>query len=191
MTFGRPHCILVEARHEYVATGTPCSAPPTVEIPAGFLCYRHVQLRPATSHCRDEPGAIEGISDHRMLMCILPLDCPIPMQTVAQTIINFEEANDAPIQTYLAHEFSAFSELASDPLSDVNDVWLRFKAIVSHCVTNFIPVKLKKPLKNNPWITREVIHAKRQLKRIRKANKAAGTNPSNASRLALAAKHFK
>lgn len=134
---------------------------------------------------------IEGISDHRMPMCILPLDCPIPMQTVAQTIINFEEANDAPIQTYLAHEFSAFSELASDPLSDVNDVWLRFKAIVSHCVTNFIPVKLKKPLKNNPWITREVIHAKRQLKRIRKANKAAGTNPSNASRLALAAKHFK
>lgn len=80
-------------------------------------------------------------------MCVLPLDCSIPMQTAAQTIINFDKANDASIQTYLAHEFPVFLELASDPLSDVNDVWLCFKAIVSHCVTNFIPVRLKKPLK--------------------------------------------
>lgn len=134
---------------------------------------------------------IEGISDHRIPMCVLPLDCSIPMQTAAQTIINFDKANDASIQTYLAHKFPVFSELASDPLSDVNDVWLCFKDIVSHCVTHFIPVRLKKPLKNNPWITREVIHAKRQLKRIRKANKVPGTNPSNASRLALAVKTFK
>lgn len=62
---------------------------------------------------------------------------------------------------------------------------------MSHCVTNFIPVKFKKKtLKNNPWTTGEVMHAKHQLERIRKENKVTGTNPSNASRLALA-KNFK
>lgn len=63
---------------------------------------------------------IEGISDHNIPMCILPLDYKIWVQTTAQTIINFDKADDA-------HEFQAISALASDPLTDVNVVCVRFK----------------------------------------------------------------
>lgn len=103
----------------------------------------------------------------------------------------FRQSKYAPIQTYLPHKFLEFSELPSDPLNDVNYLWLRFKASVALCNKFYsCKVKKKKTLKNNPWTTGEVMHAKHQLERIRKENKVTGTNPSNASRLALA-KNFK
>lgn len=56
----------------------------------------------------------------------------------------------------------------------MNALWLRFKHIVSHCTNNFILLRLTRPQKKNPCITREVLHAKRKVKRLRTAVKQDG-----------------
>lgn len=74
--------------------------------------------------------------------------------------MNLLQADDASILTHLAQELEIFSDLATDPMTDVNSLWSNFKATVTYCMTHFVPLKTKRPQKHNPSITCEVIHAK-------------------------------
>lgn len=93
--------------------------------------------------------------------------------------------------TYLAHEFQSFSQMASDPLINVNDLWFRFKSIIVNSIKNYIPLRTLKTRQHNPWISRNVIHAKRKVKRLRCTLKTKGGSPLVNSRLKSATKDFK
>lgn len=108
---------------------------------------------------------IPGISDHQIPICKLKLGFSITLRSTVTTVRNFHKSDDAgdagiklTILAYLAQEFDEFSSLAVDPLTDVNRVWSSYKAIVTFCITNFIPLKAKSQRKHNPWMTREVLH---------------------------------
>ncbi|CAN7937105.1 unnamed protein product [Ixodes hexagonus] len=60
-----------------------------------------------------------------------------------------------------------FRDLSST--QSVNTMLSHFKNIVSCCITNFNPPRVKTKDKHTPWITREIIHHKRKIKRLRKA----------------------
>lgn len=112
-------------------------------------------------------NVVPGISDHHIPICKLKLGFSITSRSTVTTVRNFHKADDASILAYLAHEFDKFSTLAVNPLTDVNRIWSSFKAIVTFCITNFIPLKAKRQRKHNPWVTREVLQAKRKVKRLR------------------------
>lgn len=112
---------------------------------------------------------VEGILDHRVPICRLTLDHSLHFQSIVTHVPNFSKADDASVLTCLAHESCEFMELNCDPVTTVNDLWLRFKHIVYYCMNYSIPLRLTRPQRNNPWITREILHAKRKVKRLRKA----------------------
>lgn len=108
-----------------------------------------------------------GISDHAMVLlsCNLEKPCIVPSEIVS--VKDFSRARDESVLDYLEIKFNSFQG------SDVNILWDQFKQICTYCLDNFIPNKTKKTRKSNPWITREVLHLKRKLKRIRKRGAAA------------------
>lgn len=61
-------------------------------------------------------------------------------------------------------------------------LWQRFKSIIFFCIRSYIPTKIKRTKKHNPWINREIIHAKRKVKRLRKLLKK---KPNFQTRLSL------
>lgn len=140
------------------------------------------------NHVRTD--VIRGISDHDVPVCVLPL-VGITAHFPVSTVSDFQNADDNSILTYLDHEFQPFSQMGSNASVDVHSLWLRFKSIVLYCVTNYVPTKTKRPPKNNPWITREVIQAKRRLKRLRTTIKIKGGNKSSVTKLPNAIAEFK
>lgn len=105
----------------------------------------------------------DGISDHKMVFfkCNMSVCHANPAQV--KMYYDFERANDESVVDHLEQYFDGF-----DQMTDVNEMWLRFRSAVNHCIINFIPQKQKKIKRQNPWITREILHAKRKLKRLRK-----------------------
>lgn len=56
-----------------------------------------------------------------------------------------------------------------DPVtSTTNELWLRFRGIVQHCIQKFVPLRVRRVKKFNPWITRDILHLKRKIRRVRK-----------------------
>ena len=82
---------------------------------------------------------VDGISDHRIVLCTLPLATPIRLSGSAKYVLSFNKANDAAIMTYLSHEYSEFSELCADNNASIDEVWPQFKHHIMHCISNFIP----------------------------------------------------
>lgn len=48
-------------------------------------------------------------------------------------------------------------------------MWLYLKNLISYCIETYVPTRVKQTAKHNPWITREIIHHKRKIRRMRKA----------------------
>lgn len=134
---------------------------------------------------------IDGFSDHDIPKCTLPLHTVVPKIAPQRHVVDFSRSNDASVTTYLVHEFHSFSQMACDPLIHVNTLWLQFKSIIANSIENYIPLKTLKIRKHNPWITRDVIHAKRKVKRLRRSLKTKGENPSENGRLRHATKNLK
>lgn len=87
------------------------------------------------------------------------------------TYLNFTSADDNAIIDYLPFQFTAFEELSVHPSTDIETLWRKFKTAILHCVLKYIPCKVKTTRKQNPWISRDISHAKRKVKRIRKSLK--------------------
>lgn len=140
---------------------------------------------------RIKTDVVHGISDHDVPVCFVPLDGTITTHSSVSVVTDFENADDDSVLTHLAHEFQHFSETGSHASIDVDSLWLHFKSVVLYCIAHYIPTKTKRPPKNNPWITREVIQAKRRLKRLRRAIKTKGGGESEIQKLSEAIAEFK
>lgn len=68
-------------------------------------------------------------------------------------------------------QYDLFLELFLDDHASVGNLWDFLKKTVNYCMVKFIPTKNKKTKKDNPWITRDIIHTKRKLGRLRKKAK--------------------
>lgn len=66
--------------------------------------------------------------------------------------------------------------MCADGSLAIDEIWAKFKAIIAHCMTNFVPQVAKVTKNQNPWITRDIIHIKRKIKRLRKSNKSNSVN---------------
>lgn len=108
----------------------------------------------------------DGISDHKMVVTSLSMCARKLLRPSKMPVLKFALADDVSILDYLEASLDAFLVLA-DSGASVDDLWNFFSDMVNHCVLCFVPKKFKTTNRKNPWITREIIHAKRRLKRMR------------------------
>lgn len=104
-----------------------------------------------------------GLSDHKMVFfsCNLGTMRPSPVSK-KECVKDFSRARDESVLDYLDLCLSDFNG------TNVTELWNRFKEICAHCLRTFIPNKVKKTAKLTPWVTRDVIHLKRKVKRMRR-----------------------
>lgn len=107
-----------------------------------------------------------GVSDHRLVFVTVPLNVSRARTYKTVQVKDYANADDTSILDMLGYSFSQFQHVSE--LETVEEMWQRFKSIVKHCVDKFIPSRAKKTKKRNPWITRDIIHKKRKLKRLRR-----------------------
>lgn len=105
-----------------------------------------------------------GISDHEMVCFSCCLEKCNRSNAKSVVVKDFSRARDETILDYLDFHLSNFKG------NNVIELWDRFKELCTYCVQNFVPNKTKKTAKVNPWVTREVIHLKRKIKRWRRKN---------------------
>lgn len=114
-------------------------------------------------------SVVDGISDHKMVLLTIKCDKTAVTSVPCRLIYkDFESADDTSIIDYLELSFNSFELLCHS--GDVQSAWNCFKEIVFYCINKYVPNRIKKTKRNNPWITRNIIHIKRRLKRCRKKN---------------------
>lgn len=117
-------------------------------------------------HCR--VNVHEGISDHELVFLTCDLNVSQSAPAEVKQYYDYDRANDESVIDYLEEHLDGFDEE-----TDVNEMWLKFKSITNHCLSNYIPKKTKTIKRKNPWITRDILQAKRKLKRLRKSRSPA------------------
>lgn len=103
-----------------------------------------------------------GVADHKLVHVTLNVRKE-EVASAVQTYRDFLRANDESILDYLHFSLPDFARGG-----DVQLLWDKFKKIVTHCITEYVPIRRKKTQRQNPWITREIIHLKRRIRRKRK-----------------------
>lgn len=113
----------------------------------------------------DEVGVIDGVSDHKILVFIIQLSKSSSQNFCPGSVVrDFQNSDDVSILDYLEWHFDDFCQL-----SDVGELWGKFKSIVSHCIYHFVPSRNVRAKRVHPWITREILQLKRKIKRRRKS----------------------
>lgn len=128
---------------------------------------------------------LDGMSDHSIILCTVPTSDTHTQLKSFVTYPDFNNADDTSVIDHLSFELASFEHLGNDINTDIETLWKKFKAIVSHCIDNYVPTKKKQTKKQNPWITRDIIHAKRKVKRLRKQLKTK-RDPELRNNLSLA-----
>lgn len=103
-----------------------------------------------------------GVADHKLVHVTLNVHKE-EVASEVKTYRDFLRANDESILDYLHFSLPDFARGG-----DVQLLWDQFKKIVTHCITEYVPIRRKKTQRQNPWITREIIHLKRRIRRRRK-----------------------
>lgn len=119
-----------------------------------------------SQHTRFE--TLDGISDDMLIFCTVPFHDVQSTLKSRITYPDFSSADHSSILNHLNIELDAFRDLSATPSIDIDSLWRKFKAIIHQCMKNHVPTRTKKTKQNNPWITRDIIHAKRKVKRLRK-----------------------
>lgn len=120
-----------------------------------------------------------GISDHLIVefSCVFEnIRYPGP-RPKSVFVKNFSMAQDESVLDHLDLSLSWFCG------SDAVELWDKFKNICLYCLDNFIPNKIRHVRKTTPWITREILHIKRKIKRLRRG--AADRNTISANQIVL------
>lgn len=106
----------------------------------------------------------DGLSDHKLVLFRVKNALPVKNKK-RQTVLvyDFSRADDVSILDYLEMSLYGF-----DGGTDVNVLWNQFKSIVQYSLSKFVPKRQKTVKKQNPWVNRDIIHLKRQLKRKKK-----------------------
>lgn len=114
-----------------------------------------------------------GLSDHYMVKCVCHFltKKSAPSKTVA--VKDYLHAADESVLDFLDINLSNFGG------SDVSELWETFKRLCLYCIDHFVPNKMKRIAKKNPWITRDILHQKRKLKRLRRHRASQTTIHTN------------
>lgn len=123
----------------------------------------------------------EGLSDHKMIILSMSMSSCTSQQKSGITYPNFQAADDVSVLDFLERSFCNFTAIYESNGSS-NCLWEYFHNITMECIRRFIPKSFKKCKRNNPWITRDIIHVKRRIKRKRKA---CSRDPSAQNKTAL------
>lgn len=86
-------------------------------------------------------------------------------------IKDYGRADDTTILDFLEMSLGEFENESKH--ESVQQLWKRFKEIIRYCSDSFIPTRVKKTKRRNPWISRKIIHMKRKIKRLRRTDKAS------------------
>lgn len=139
---------------------------------------------------------VEGLSDHQAVLVRVNLRVPSVKRRVIQ-VRDFVNADDTAITDELSFALDNFVTLSTT--SDINTLYEEFQKIVASCISRFVPVKFKKHNTEKPWITREILHLRRRIGRIRRSRVRGSSNYSHDLFISLvqelkskmqAAKHF-
>lgn len=133
------------------------------------LVFVSNQLLPFLLACETS----DGISDHKLVVLSLSL-LPTVVNHSPKYVLNFARADDVGVLDLLEGSFERFCEYCKHN-QNPDYLWGYYSNLVMSSIKLFIPKRLKKTSNRSPWITREIIHLKRQLKRKRKNYKS---NPS-------------
>lgn len=113
---------------------------------------------------------VTGISDH--MAVLVELHSLKYKNDVKYTRVPvFHSSDDASIIDRLEIAYDELCESVNLGLSDVNALWLKYKNTAHACIQLFVPFKKKKVHMSKPWITRDIIHIKRKINRLRKSLK--------------------
>lgn len=133
------------------------------------LVFVSESLKPYFSKCETE----EGLSDHRMVLVSLNVTPEKSHSHSRKMFLDFRSADDVSVLDCLEQSFDDFMFLYQSDASP-DTLWDYFSSMTLRCIERFIPKRPKKIANKNPWITREIIHAKRQLKRRRASSHGTG-----------------
>lgn len=111
---------------------------------------------------------VDGISDHNATKCCLVLNEALRTDKEIAWVYDWGNADDVSIIDSLALGHSTFSCYFAERSVSLDDLWQFFKTTVERCLSMYVPKKVKRIRKNNPWITRNIIHLKRKICRLRK-----------------------
>lgn len=114
----------------------------------------------------------EGISDHRIVVFEYnpsSVGCASPARRSTRRVYDIKNALDESVIDQFAIKHDVFLSLYSSPENNVNEMWLYFKNLVHGCLNLYVPKRtLRSKNHNKPWLTRNIIHLKRRIHRLRK-----------------------
>lgn len=103
-----------------------------------------------------------GISDHMSVLLSFPLgSVKEHRKQVNKTVKNYSNADDQSILDTLWN-------FCDNLPSSVAILWNTLKSTVHFCIDSYIPSRSVRTNQNNPWISREIIHLHRRLKRAKR-----------------------
>lgn len=121
----------------------------------------------------------DGLSDHKLVLLSIKLTAQSLNANCPTTeVYDYSRADDVSILDHLEISLSSFVDI-----QDVNQLWNQFKKIIRYCLDKFVPKKVKRVAKQNPWVTREIIHLKRRIARQRKKKPRNKTTIQEISRI--------
>lgn len=106
---------------------------------------------------------VPGISDHSAVLLTLANGF-MTRKRKTSCFRNFLRADDTSVIDLLSLNFDSFL----NSTADVQGHWDSFKDLVNECIDRFVPCVVKKKKERNPWISRDTLHLKRKLKRLKK-----------------------
>lgn len=109
----------------------------------------------------------EGISDHKIVRLKMQLSCVRNVIKREIFVPVFARASDVDVLDVLDSSFAHFVSLYESDKHSVNHLWNFFKNLVIKCIDDFVPRKRKITRCTNPWITKEIIHLRRILKKAK------------------------
>lgn len=105
-----------------------------------------------------------GISDHSLLSFCWNVNSANDATDKRVVFVkDYARCSDSDIIEYLSATLDGRTNITS-----VENMWNSLKASVRYCIEHFIPNRAVRTRRKNPWVTREVMHLKRKLKRLRK-----------------------
>lgn len=100
---------------------------------------------------------VDGISDQDIVVASMPKS-----NFEITHVADHKWANNVAILHCFLLPIWPFTFFEGEVIS-TNDIWNPFKFMVFYFMNTHIQTKIKSTMKRNPWITREIIHAKRKI----------------------------
>lgn len=122
-------------------------------------------------------NVLPGISDHEIVQFKSHM-LPSTSRAIIKPFRDFNSADNESILDFLELDFDTFKSKYNNGYLDVNGLWLHFKTAVHTCINKYVPQKQRKINRQSPWITRDIIHLKRRVKRLSRAPKTPNVLPS-------------